>query len=204
MRSRGNRRCTGVLTGRPITDRDLFAFRWVADPADYRPMDRTLRTRSLSSTRRRTATRRVSGLYRPMAIARHAASRSVRVMVRLAGRPMAERSPSLVPPTTPPDRTSTCCRSPAGSPEADQCSQGRRISRRSPNGRAIAFTIVALPRDNQRQPATPPRRSSPVMSVSSRAEFRSNDRGWLDPHGMITSGGSMFRRPARALYRRGS
>lgn len=168
--------------GRPITDRDLLGFRWVADPQispDGSQVAYTLVTVNEKENRYDTSIWVVSttggGSPRRLTTGprngapRWAPDQRTLAFIR-ATNDTSGAQVYLLPLT-------------GGEPhKLTDVPRGVGAPVWSPNGRSLAFTSQALPRDT----ATAVRDSATKKLLSdvriiTRAEYRSNDHGWLDP-----------------------
>ncbi|MFI5249181.1 MAG: prolyl oligopeptidase family serine peptidase [Gemmatimonadales bacterium] len=168
--------------GRPITERDLLAFHWVADPQispDGSLVAYTLVSVNEKDNRYETAVWMVP-------------ARAGAVPQRLTGGPR-DGAPRWAPDgktlafTRAVDDTSAAqiyLLSLAGGEPRKLTNMAKSAGPAvwSPDGHTIAFTSTTLPRDTAasfRDSASKKLLSD--VHVITRAEYRSNDRGWLDP-----------------------
>ena len=168
--------------GRPITERDLLAFHWVADPQispDGSLVAYTLVSVNEKDNRYETAVWMVQ-------------SRAGAVPQRLTGGPR-DGAPRWAPDgktlafTRAVDDTSAAqiyLLSLAGGEPRKLTNMAKSAGPAvwSPDGHTIAFTSTTLPHDTAasfRDSASKKLLSD--VHVITRAEYRSNDRGWLDP-----------------------
>jgi dipeptidyl aminopeptidase/acylaminoacyl peptidase len=169
--------------GRPITERDLLAFHWVADPQispDGSQVAYTLVSVNDKDNRYETAVWMVS-------------TRAGSTPQRLTAGPR-DGSPRWAPDghtiafSRATDDTSAAqlylLSLAGGEPRklTDLAKGAGGPAVWSPDGRTIAFTSTTLPRDtaaSMRDSAAKKLLSD--VHVITRAEYRSNDRGWLDP-----------------------
>ena len=169
--------------GRPITERDLLAFHWVADPQispDGSLVAYTLVSVNDKDNRYETAVWMVQ-------------ARAGAVPQRLTGGPRdgsaemgtgrADAGVHAVRRTTPRAAQIYLLSLAGGEPrKLTDVAKGAGPAVWSPDGHTIAFTSSTLAHDtaaSMRDSASKKLLSD--VHVITRAEYRSNDRGWLDP-----------------------
>jgi dipeptidyl aminopeptidase/acylaminoacyl peptidase len=168
--------------GRPITDRDLYAFKWVADPQispDGSEVAYTLVQVNEKENRYETSVWVVSsgGKESPRRLTTGPRD----------GAPRWAPDSHTLAFTRALDDTSGAqlylLSLAGGEPrKVTDIAKGAGAAVWSPDGRTIAFTSSALPHDTAAsyRDSVGKKLVSDVHIVT-RAEFRSNDRGWLDP-----------------------